>query len=77
MAIAGPRRIELVRTGELCLVKIARCVEHGDPVASLYLDAVPLEIALHLASRIDQRLGAEKLLDRRVDQILVVADLRL
>src|SRR3546814_16152893 len=52
-------------------------VEDADPIAGLDLDPVPFEVALHLASRIDERLSAQEFLDRRIDEPLVLPDLRL
>src|SRR3546814_8608801 len=77
MAVVLARGIEPVRAFELVRVEIARGVEDADPIAGLDLDPVPFEVALHLASRIDERLSAQEFLDRRIDEPLVLPDLRL
>src|SRR3546814_17140632 len=68
MAVVLARGIEPVRAFELVRVEIARGVEGADPIAGLDLDPVPFEVALHLASRIDERLSAQEFLDRRIDE---------
>src|SRR3546814_13039445 len=77
MAVVLARGIEPVRAFELVRVEIARGVEDADPIAGLDLDPVPFEVALHLASRIDERLSAQEFLDRRIDEPLILPDLRL
>src|SRR3546814_12110884 len=68
MAVVLARGIEPVRAFELVRVEIARGVEDADPIAGLDLDPVPFEVALPLASRIDERLSAQEFLDRRIDE---------